>query len=568
MATLSVMAKSPPPSVEPVTDTYAPDVEQVRQWLQGMVAKGRFLELIVAVVSLIARLRDLNTELMKGMAALKRKRPPSETLRRLENQLAFAFIEKVVRGSTEAMADDEEKKKKRRRRRPRHPGRRTLEEHLPRVEVFNPVPEEQRRCKLCGRPMHVLGHERCETLEVVPARLLVNVRIDESLYCPADGTIVSAAPPERIVPRGKLGDSVIIEALADKYLLNVPIERQCTHWRRQGVDIPPQTLGRSVAAAIDLLAPVAKLIGEQMNRSDIISIDATSIRLLDPEAPEGRRFGTIWCGIGDGRWVSYGYWPDGTANGAMDLLGPLELAGRTVQCDGTPTTNFIERSGGKRPGCWAHARRRLVEAARSGDTWALEGLRIIAKLFVVEKLSGCHKDSAEARRRRREAHSQSVLDELRAWVDDRRAIVPPQSPLGQALGYLHRQWERLKLFLEDGRVELTNNHVERALRPLVQGQKSGLFTYKDDGAERTATILTVLGTCIAQRINPRAFLHEAFARLVRGADPQDVLPERLAETHPELRMPVRAGPDEASLTDIIAELEAKLAPDKLLPAHG
>ena len=559
------MAKSPPPSVEPVTDTYAPDVERVRQWLQGMVAERRFIELIVAVVSLIARLRDLNTELMKGMAALKRKRPPSETLRRLDNQLAFAFLEKVVTQANEPSAEDDKNKKRRRRRR-RHPGRRTFEDHLRRVEDPNPVPEEQRRCKLCGRPMHVLGYERCETLEVKPAELFVNVRVDESLYCPADGTIVSAAPPDRIVPRGKLGDSVIIEALADKYLLNVPIERQCTHWGRQGVDIPPQTLGRSVATAIDLLAPVAKLIGEQMNRSDIISIDATSIRLLDPEAPEGRRFGTIWCGIGDGRWVSFKYWPDGTADGAMDLLDSLQLAGRTVQCDGTHTTNFIERGGAKRPGCWAHGRRRLVEAARSGDTWALEGLRIIARLFVVEKLSGCHKDSAEARRRRREAHSQSVLDELRAWVDDRRAVVPPQSPLGRALGYLHRQWDRLVLFLEDGRVQMTNNHVERALRPLVLGQKNWLFAYKDDGAERTATILTVLGTCVAQRINPRAFLHEAFALLVRGADPQDVLPERLAETHPELRMPVRDGPDDASLADIIAELEDKLEADKLLPA--
>lgn len=561
------MAKLPPPSVDPVTDTYAPDVEQVREWLQGMVAKCRFVELIVAVVSLIARLRDLNTELMKGMVALKRKRPPSETLRRLDNQLAFSFIAKGVAKSKEASADDEANKK-RRRRRPRHPGRRAFEDHLPRIEAFNPVTEENRRCKQCGRPMHLLGHERCETLEVVPAKFLVHVRVDESLYCPVDGTIVSAKPPARIVPRGKLGDSVIIEALADKYLLNVPVERQCTHWRRQGVDVPPQTLGRSVAAAIDLLAPVAAFITERMNRSDVVSIDATSIRLLDPETPEGRRFGTIWCGIGDGRWVSFGYWPNGTADGAMDLLGPLELAGRTVQCDGTPTTNFIERGGGKRPGCWAHGRRRLVEAARSGDAWALEGLRIIAKLFVVEKLSGCHKDSAEARRRRRETHSQSVLDELRAWVDERRAVVPPNSPLGQALGYLHRQWDRLKLFLEDGRIELTNNHVERALRPLVQGQKSWLFTYKDDGAKRTAAILTVLGTCIAQRINPRTFLHEALARLVRGADPQDVLPENLAVTLPELRMPARTSPEEASLADIIAELEAKLAPRKLLPAYG
>ena len=558
------MANGQPPQAETITGIYQPDVERVRTWLRKMVAEGRFVELVVAVIALIERLRDLNTELMKSVAHLTRKRPPLERLRRVEEQLVFGFAEDVESGR---------KKKRKKRgsgRRGKHPGRRPLPEHLPRNPIFNPVPEELRSCPTCGQPMCPFGQERCEILEVIPAQLVVNVRIDESVRCSNDGTIVSAPPPGRIVPRGKLGDRLIVEALADKYLLQLPIERQCTHWTRQGVDIPSHTLGRSVGVAIDWLKPVAKLIGERMRLSDIVSLDATSIRLLDPNAPEGRRYGTIWCGIGDGRWVNFSYWEDGTADGARDLLGSIELAGRTFQCDGTPTTNFIERGGAKRPGCWAHARRRLVKAARAGDVWALDGLRIIAKLFVVEKVASYLDVTPEERQKRRHDHSQGVLNDLRTWIDEHRPLVPPKSPLGKALGYLHRQWHRLIQFLEDGRIELTNNHVERALRPLVLGLKNWLFAWEDEGGRRTATILTVLATCIAQRINPRAFLHKAFALLVNGAEPHEVMPDRLAAAYPELRMPARAGPalDGASLTEIVTELEAKLAPAASQPAHA
>ena len=270
----------------------------------------------------------------------------------------------------------------------------------------------------------------------------------------------------------------------------------------------------------------------------------------------------MWCGIGDGEWVSFQYWDDGSANGAKELLGPsTPLAGWTVQSDGTFTTNFVERGGAKRPGCWAHGRRRLVEAARSGDAWALDGLRIISKLFIVEKLARHLDSTADERRRRRQDYSEGILDELRAWIDECRPAVAPGSPLG----YLHRQWDRLVHFLDDGRIELTNNHVERALRPLVQGLKSWLFAWKDIGGKRTAIILSVLGTCIAQRINPRAFLHKALALLVGGADPNDVMPNRLAAAHPELKMPARAGPvpDDASIAELIAELEAETRPAAL-----
>jgi len=210
---------------------------------------------------------------------------------------------------------------------------------------------------------------------------------------------------------------------------------------------------------------------------------------------------------------------------------------RTVQCDGTSVTNCIERAGGKRPGCMAHARRRFVEAARGGDTLALEGLRLIAPLFQVEHASTLAGDTSEQRLARRIEHSKPITDTLRVWLDEQRGIIPPKTPLGRALGYLHRQWQRLTLFLQDGNIELTNNRRERELRRLVLGRKNWLFTWLDEGAERTATILSIIGTCIAHDVNPRAYLHLVTKLIVQGwphSKLRDLLPDRLLAAHPGL----------------------------------
>jgi hypothetical protein len=127
-------------------------------------------------------------------------------------------------------------------------------------------------------------------------------------------------------------------------------------------------------------------------------------------------------------------------------------------------------------------------------------------------------------------------------------VIPPKTPLGKAINYLVRQWHRLGLFMTDGRIELTNNRVERELRSLVLGRKNWLFAYGDLGGERTATILTIVGTCIAQRINPRAYLHAVTKLIVNGwpnARLRELLPDRIGEHHPELRLPSGASPPPA-----------------------
>jgi transposase len=501
-------------------------------WLEKLVAAMKFVELVVAVLSLITRMRDINLELTKRVAHLTRKRPRSETLERLERQLVLPLTGLVAPSAKPAAAGSSTAQPEKKRR---HGGggRGTFPAYIPRVEVHNLVPASLRICPLCGQEMKTVAHSVCETINVVPARIFIEHRLDETVACPTDDTIVSASPPPAIVERGKLGDTLIVEVTCDKYIEHQPIERQCVRFERDGVEIAPQTLGRSVGAHIDLLKPVADLIAEQTRAAGHLGTDATGIPVLDPGVTEGIRTGAMWCWT-NARWVSFFYSAHGNAQSVRDFLGDLS---RTVQCDGTSVTNCIERAGGKRPGCMSHGRRRFVEAARGGDQLAIHALRLISPLFEVERASTLAGDTAEQRRARRLEHSAPIIDKLRAWLDEHRGLIPPKTPLGRALGYLHRQWKRLTLFLEDGNIELTNNRRERELRRLVLGRKNWLFTWLDDGGERTAAILSIIATCIAHDVNPRAYLHLVTKLIVQGwpnSRLRKLLPDRILVAHPEL----------------------------------
>jgi len=522
-----------------VTSPYTPDVEDVRQWMEKMIKATRLVELVAAIIALVTRMRDINTELTRRLADARRKRPRSEKLRRVEGQLALAFA--VLVPVTETSTVDEmtgggaaSGKPPKKSRRGRHPGRAVLPKQLARVPEVNLVPPGMRGCPLCGATMTTVSHAMCEILDVRPAELYVRQRMDETVACPNDDTIVSAPTPPAIVERGKLGDTLIVESLADKYLEHQPVERQCLRWSRTGVDIAPQTLGRAVASAIDLLSPVARAIETQTRSPGLLATDATGIPVLDQDAPEGIRNGTIWCWT-NARWVTFFYSAAGDSDSVRRFLGD-ELR-RSVQCDGTNITTFVERAGGQRPGCWSHGRRGFAEAARSGDKIALEGLRIIARLFAVERQSAEAGDTAAQRFARRQEESHPIVNELRTWLDKKKATAPPKTPLGAALGYLDRQWKRLLLFLGNGNIELTNNRVERELRKLVLGRRNWLFTWEDLGGERTAQILTIVGTCVAHAINPRAYLHLVAKMLVYGwpqSRLRELLPDRLTVKHPEL----------------------------------
>lgn len=554
-----------PPSIERApTSAFAPDVERLREWMRDKIKALAFLDLVSMVIALVARMRDLNTELHRRLVQLTRARPRSERLRRVEAQLKL-FDEKPsppVKKSDTEPADKPERK---------HGGGRTKKpKDWPRQIVENLVPPELRKCPTCGREMTTVGYQKCEKLELKPAELYIEERRDERVACPHDDAIISAPTPPEIVERGALGTVLITESACDKFLEHLPIERQARRFLHARVNISPRTLGRAVCALLDLVLPVAEAIHGETQASELLATDATGLPVLDPEHPDNIRTGSVWVWIGsgrkasaptelraegndvaaglpsppsDGKWISFVYAPDGRAEHAEAFLG--EQRGRIVQCDGTSSLNFIERMGGKRPGCWAHARRRFVAAARAGDHLALEAVRLIARLFAIEEDSKQSGEDIATRGYRRAVLAPDVLAEIRAWVDNYRELIPPKTPLGKALGYVHRQWPRLILFLEDGRIALTNNHAERELRRLVLGRKNWLFACKDIGGVRAATMLTILGTCIAQGIRPRQYLHALVKRLLAGwpqSKLRDLLPDRLAIDEPDLRLLPSASP--------------------------
>jgi transposase len=278
-------------SPAPAQNPYRPDLDDLRAWLEDMVKSLKLVELVAAVILLVTRMRDINSELTKQVANLKRRRPRSETLDRVQRQLSFLFSAMSAANApvTAETPSQEPQPVPPPKRRWRRTGRQPLPAHLERVVEENPVPAEMRICPKCGSEMKTVGHSSCETLEVIPARVIVKQRRDETIACPHDDSIVSAPVPGQIIERGVLGPTLVTEALADKYIEHLPIERQAVRYVRAGVELSPQTVGRTGTAAIDLLQPVAKRSEAETREPGRWGTDATASRSLEAEVEAGGR---------------------------------------------------------------------------------------------------------------------------------------------------------------------------------------------------------------------------------------------------------------------------------------
>ena len=296
----------------------------------------------------------------------------------------------------------------------------------------------------------------------------------------------------------------------------------------QGVPLKANTLASSVGAVIDLFDPVVNHIKEAALASGFTALDATRMPVIDPEHPLGIRSGALWLIEGEHRYACFVYAPSGHASHLEKLLGGRKLA--SVMCDGSPTNNCVERAGGERGGCNAHARRGLVAALRGGDIRAARGIEIFARLFEVDADAKEDQDALEARFARRQHRSAPIVEELRVWLDESRAEVEPKSVLGKALGYIARQWTRLTAFLRDPKMELTNNEVERDLRRWVLSRKTWYFVGHELSARRAADALTLLTTCRKMGLDPRRYLRAALAKILAGEkDLVTLLPETFAQ---------------------------------------
>lgn len=538
------MAKASTNDVPKITSALGPDLEAVGRFLREMIAKGAIVTLIQAVVALLARMRDLNTDLLTKLSQKRRGRPPTETLRRLQQeQLPLFGRRKTDDAKTDgdAKTDDNTKpgepRKKRGKRGPKKAhkhGREKLPEHLPRRLDEHRVPDSERACPRCAAAMKTVTFKRCEKLELVPAHFIVVEQRREVVACSnaaCHAHMATAPRPDEIVDRGKLGPELLVHALVDHYRDGVPWERMARNAREQGVTLPANRLAASVWRAIDLLDPVVRHITHKTLTSQCVSFDATGLPILDDTHPLGIRAGTMWGLIGDGRWATFIPAPSGHGEHLKKRLAGYQLA--LAMCDASSTNNVVEGPCTKRGGCNTHARRGAVEALRGGDERAVEGIEIYAKLFAVDAESKRLGESLAQRHERRQRESRPIVEELRAWVDARLDDVEPKSVLGKAVRYIRNQWIRLTLFLSEPALELTNNAAERLLRTLVIDRKTWLFVGSDQSAQRTADALTILMTCQHFKIDPRRYIRDTLQRILNGI-------KDLAALLPENYVPLKA----------------------------
>lgn len=523
-----------PERVEPVTITSAlsPDLEAVRRFIVDMVKRGAIALLVSAVLGLLSRMNELNLELHRRLEASRRKRPPSETTHRLQMELPFL----ARKPENDAIADKPKTEKKKRGPKVRDAhGRPTLPAHLPRVPVPHRVPDAQRTCPTCSVEAKPIGNGRViEKLEVIPAQHIVQQHIYEVLGCPCcHQYVVRAEAPDEVVPRGLLGDELLVQATVDHYQDATPWERIERSARQQGVPLSANTLASSCGKLIDLFDPIVKHIFHQAVSSGYVAFDATTMPVLDSKVPIGIRTGALWLLQGDHCYSYFMYAASGHASHVEDKLKGYALSS-SAMCDGSASNNFIERAGATRGGCNAHARRKLVEALRCGDERATEGLELFGALFHIEAEAKRAGDSLAQRFERRQKHSALVVAKLERWIAERLEDVEPKSRLGIAVRYIRRQWKRLTQFMRDPLMELTNNEVERDLRTWVLDRKTWLFCGHDESAQRAAAAMTIITTCKKLGIDPRSYMRDTLQRILAGEkDLASLLPENYKPAIPE-----------------------------------
>jgi transposase len=414
----------------------------------------------------------------------------------------------------------------------RRANRGALPSHLPRVETL--VDVESTACPCCSGTMHRIGEDVSERLDIVPAQVRVLVIRRPKYACRAcEDVVVQAPAPARLIEGGLPTDSTLAQVLVSKYADHLPLYRQAQIYARQGLTLDRSTLADWVGRAAFLLRPVHQRLLDKLKASPKLFADETTAPVLDPG--RGRtKTGQLWAYARDDRpWggtdppgVAYVYAPDRTAERPIAHLAGFR---GVLQGDGYEGYKVLARRGEVQLAlCWSHVRRPFYELASGGAApIATEALSRIAALYRIEaEIRG---RSAEERRSVRQARSRPLVEAMEPWL--RENLVSQKSKLAEAIRYALTRWAGLTLFLDDGRVELDTNVVERAIRPLALNRKNALFAGSDGGAEHWAVIASLVETCKLNGVEPQAYLADVISRIVSG-HPQSRLEELLPWAYP------------------------------------
>jgi transposase len=418
--------------------------------------------------------------------------------------------------------------------------RRTLPAELPRRDVVH-APADV--CKACGgHDLRKVGESVTEVLEYIPGHFEVVRHVRPACSCRKCEAMVQAPMPELPIPRGMAGPGFLAHIAIAKFCDHLPLYRQAEIYARDGVDIDRGQLAEWLGHLAWLLRPLGELIANHVMAGRVIHADDTPVPVLAPGAGKTKT-GRQWVYLRDERphggtappAVLYRYTPDRKgehcrtelarfvgwlhADGYAGFGRLYEIEGarsEATQLQGPPRVAEVA--------CWAHVRRGFFDVYKSnGSPIAKEALDKIGALFDIERLiAGA---PVERRQSVRQRTARPKIDELATWLDAQLQKIPGKSDLAGAIRYARWRWDALCRYLDDGRLELSNNAAENAIRPVALGRKNWLFAGSDSGGERAALFYTLIRTATLNGVEPEAYLRDVIAHI--GAHPVNRLHQLL-----------------------------------------
>ena len=399
---------------------------------------------------------------------------------------------------------------------PRRPSRGPLPAHLPRERVVLPSPAA---CPCCGGKLSKLGEDITETLEVIPRQWKVIQTVREKFSCRACERITQPPAPFHPIARGRAGPQLLAMVLEAKFGQHLPLNRQSERYAREGAELSVSTLADWVGTAAAVLSPLHALIEAHVLTAERLHGDDTTVPLLARGKTLTAR---LWSYVRDDQPFAGPAPPAAVFYFSRDRTAEhpkrhLAAYSGILQADAYAGYGDLYLAS-RRPGpiteaaCWAHFRRKVFELAEvTRAPLAAEAVRCIDRVFEAERaVNGCPAADRLAHRQRIVA---PLVAELQAWMLETRGRLSRHNDLAKALDYALKRWAAFTQFLSDGRICLTNNAAERALRGVALGRKAWLFAGSDRGGERAAMIYALITTAKLNSVDPRAWLADVLARI-------------------------------------------------------
>ncbi|OED36538.1 transposase [Chromatiales bacterium (ex Bugula neritina AB1)] len=390
--------------------------------------------------------------------------------------------------------------------------RRPLPDHLPREKV---VHEAGRLCAECGESLVPFDEDTSEQLEYVPASFRVIRHVRQKCRCGCGDKIHQAPAPSRPIARGYAGPGLLAHVAIAKYLDHLPLYRQSAIYTREGVELSRSTMADWIGQICRLLRPLNDALQRYVLSASKVHTDDTPVPVLQPGRKSTKQ-GRLWGYLRDDRAAAddkapavwFAYSPDRKAKWPAAHLQGYE---GIVQADGYPGYDAImQRPGVIGAGCWAHVRRKFYEVDQAQpDGFAREVLESIASLYGIEQsIKGL---SAQRRFRARQTRAGPLLEKLKKRLQQTRSSISKKLSLASAIHYALARWELLVRYVDDGRIEIDNNAIEREIRPVALGRKNYLFAGSDDGGNRAALMYSLINTAKLNGLDPEAYLRHVLA---------------------------------------------------------